>query len=64
MGLNIQSPAMSISHYRELAGWVLDWIRGLDEKELAIGIMVLYQLWLTRNDAREETRIIDPQQIA
>jgi ribonuclease HI len=43
---------------------VLDWIGGLEEKELTIGIMVLYQLWLARNDAREETRIIDPRQIA
>jgi hypothetical protein len=60
LGMNIQYPAMSISHYRELARWMLDWIGGLDEKELAIGVMVLYQLWLARNDAREETRILDP----
>jgi hypothetical protein len=43
---------------------MLEWIGGLDEKELAIGVMVLYQLWLARNDAREETRILDPLQIA
>jgi hypothetical protein len=26
--------------------------------------MVLYQLWLTRNNAREETRLADPVEVA
>jgi ribonuclease HI len=35
----------------------------LKEEELSVCIMVLYQLWLARNDAREEVRIADPRAI-
>jgi ribonuclease HI len=36
----------------------------LADKELSIGIMVLYQMWLARNNARHEARIEDPEAIA
>jgi hypothetical protein len=42
----------------------LDWLGQLEEKELAVGIMVLYQMWLARNEAREEDMITDPQDVA
>jgi hypothetical protein len=47
-----------------LQGWLLDWLSGLQEKELALGIMVIYQIWLARNEAREEAKIEDPHAIA
>jgi ribonuclease HI len=36
----------------------------VEEKELAIGMMALYQLWLARNEAREAPMIEDPEEVA
>jgi hypothetical protein len=44
--------------------WFLDWLGKVEEKELAIGMMALYQLWLARNDAREVPMIEDPEEVA
>jgi hypothetical protein len=35
-----------------------------EEKELAIGLMTLYHMWLARNDAREAPMIEDPDRVA
>jgi ribonuclease HI len=43
---------------------MLDWLEKLPDKEISVGIMALYQLWLARNEAREESRILDPASIA
>jgi ribonuclease HI len=37
---------------------------GVDDKELAFGMMAMYQLWLARNEAREEPMIEDPVEVA
>jgi hypothetical protein len=63
-GLGLHSPDATVLRQRELTGWILDWLGQLEEKELAVGIMVLYQMWLVRNEAREEDRITDPQDVA
>jgi hypothetical protein len=60
-GLRLRSPDATVLRQRELTRWILDWLGQLEERELAVGIMVLYQIWLERNDAREEDRISDPQ---
>jgi hypothetical protein len=36
----------------------------LEEKELAIGLMALYHMWLARNDAREAPMIEDSDRVA
>jgi ribonuclease HI len=62
-GLWLRSPDATVLRQRELTGWILDWLGQLEDRELAVGIMVLYQMWLERNDAREEDRISDPQDV-
>jgi hypothetical protein len=52
------------SSHRDLKHWLLDWISSLEEKELAISLMVLYHRWLARNDARKTLMIEDPDKIA
>jgi ribonuclease HI len=63
-GLLLPGPRQHTQRHAELRGWVLDWLGRLADKELSIGIMVLYQMWLARNDARDEARIEDPEAIA
>ena len=47
-----------------MQGWLLDWIGRVQEKERAMCLMTLYQLWLARNDARESAQIEDPNIMA
>jgi hypothetical protein len=49
---------------RELQSWLLDWLGKLLDKEVVVAIMILYQMWLARNDAREQVSIDDPGMIA
>jgi ribonuclease HI len=42
---------------------MLEWFSGMKEEELCLSIMILYQLWLARNEAREEVQIADPHEI-
>jgi hypothetical protein len=44
--------------------WLLEWFCRLEEKELAIGLMSLYHMWLARNDARDMPMIEDPARLA
>jgi ribonuclease HI len=44
--------------------WLLEWFSRLEEKELAIGLMALYHMWLARNDARDVPMIEDPTRLA
>ncbi|KAK1645408.1 hypothetical protein QYE76_063213 [Lolium multiflorum] len=43
---------------------MLEWIARLKPAELELVMTALYQLWLTRNDARDELIIEDPQRTA
>jgi ribonuclease HI len=49
--------------HRDLHGWLLQWLSGLQEDEINVCIMVLYQLWLARNDARDEAQVTSPHAI-
>jgi hypothetical protein len=44
-----------------VSNWLLTWIGRLPEKELAMSMMMLYQMWMARNDAREKEMIEDPR---
>jgi hypothetical protein len=35
----------------------------MKEDELTISIMILYQIWLARNEARDEVQIATPHEI-
>jgi hypothetical protein len=50
--------------HKALKLWLLDWFSNLEEKELALGLMTLYHMWLAQNDAREALMIEDPDRIA
>jgi hypothetical protein len=63
-GVQFSKPRVQYLNHKELQAWILDWLGHLGDRELALGIMVLYQLWLTRNNAREETRLADPVEVA
>jgi hypothetical protein len=63
-GTQFSKPRIQNLNHHELQAWILDWLGHLGDRELALGIMVLYQLWLTRNNAREETRLADPVEVA
>jgi hypothetical protein len=59
--LSLAAPAGVSRSFNALQGWLLDWFGALDEKELAISLMALYQLWLARNEARDKPMIEDPE---
>ncbi|KAK1618647.1 hypothetical protein QYE76_024164 [Lolium multiflorum] len=63
-GFQLPSPRQATHRATDLKGWLLDWLGSLSDKELSLGIMVLYQTWLARNEARDEVRIEDPGAIA
>jgi hypothetical protein len=49
--------------HRDLQGWLLHWFGSLKEDEINVCVMILYQMWLARNEAREEVRIAAPHAI-
>jgi hypothetical protein len=59
----MESPVADIRNHRLLHGWILDWLGRLEEKELGISILLIYQMWLARNEAREETQIVSPEEL-
>jgi hypothetical protein len=63
-GVQFSKPRIQNLNNNDLQAWILDWLGRLGDRELALGIMVLYQLWLSRNNAREETRLADPVEVA
>ena len=63
-GFRLEVPEMRVHEPRSLRFWLLDWFGRIGDKELAMGLMALYQLWQARNDARDSERIEDPLSIA
>jgi hypothetical protein len=45
MGLILISLPIRTKDYRELQGWVLGWFGSLSDRELAIGLLTMHQLW-------------------
>ncbi|XP_051197446.1 uncharacterized protein [Lolium perenne] len=62
-GLPFVKPDAMVRTYHDLHGRVLDWLGKLDDKELSISVMIMYQAWLARNDARDEVCIATPSVI-
>jgi hypothetical protein len=57
------TPPKKLLCHAELKGWLLDWIGKAKADHLSWMFMVIYHLWLARNDARESKCIEDPKEI-
>jgi ribonuclease HI len=57
-------PPVDLRTHRELQAWVLDWFHSLPAKDLGLVMTTLYHLWLSRNNARDESTIEDPERTA
>jgi ribonuclease HI len=53
-----------VHDFRDLKSWMLDWLARVKEADMDISLMVLYQMWLARNDAWESRLIENPESIA
>jgi ribonuclease HI len=53
------SPSHVLSQ-RDLQGWLFERFGCMNERELGLTLMVIYQLWLARNEARDAAQIEDP----
>jgi hypothetical protein len=62
-GLRLSRPRGYMQCHRDLQGWLLHWFGALNEDEINVCIMILNQMWLARNEAREEVRIAAPHAI-
>jgi hypothetical protein len=63
-GVTLDKPPRNLSCHSELKGWLLDWIGKEKGDKVAWMMMLLYNLWQARNEARETERIEDPKTIA
>jgi hypothetical protein len=60
-GTRVELPLKNICCHSELKGWLLEVIgRNSIEQNLWL-IMLLYNLWLAQNDARESRNLEDPR---
>jgi ribonuclease HI len=63
-GCALAPPPKLLSSHSDLKGWILDWIGNTDGSLLSLMLMMLYNLWMARNDARDNQRFEDPRSIA
>jgi hypothetical protein len=56
-------PPKSLRCHADLKGWLLDWIGKALGEEIVWWIMMIYHLWLARNDARQAPISADPRSI-
>jgi hypothetical protein len=63
-GFHAPTPPKRLRCHSELKGWLLDWIGKAPADKLSWFCMLIYKLWLVRNDARESKQIEDPRAIA
>jgi hypothetical protein len=63
LGLGFEKPPKFIRSHSELKCWLLEWM-GKSKHEIIDWFMLLvYNLWLARNDSRESQSIEDPRSI-
>jgi ribonuclease HI len=56
-------PPEEVRNQSLLSNWMLEWLASVQEAELDITLMTLYQIWLERNDARENKAIECPEAV-
>ena len=59
--MQLRTPPADVRSFSELKSWLLNWFGSMDDRELVVGFMTLYIMWLARNDAREKPCIEDPK---
>jgi hypothetical protein len=59
-----QCSPSDVHEFKDLKNWLLDWLARVREAFMDISLMVIYQMWLARNDARESKIIENPESIA
>lgn len=57
-------PPANVRTHRDLTQWMLEWLGTVKASDMDITMMVLYQLWLARNSARETRMMENPELIA
>jgi hypothetical protein len=62
-GVQLDSPPKRLACHADLKGWLLDWIGRCSADEAAWFFMLIYNLWLARNNARETHKLDDPSKI-
>jgi ribonuclease HI len=62
-GFAFEMPPKLIRGHSDLRAWVLDWLGKAKGKSVSLTMMLIYKLWLARNDAREKERIDNPEDI-
>jgi ribonuclease HI len=63
-GFKTPMPPTNLRCHSELKGWLLDWIGKAKDDELSWFCMMIYKLWLSRNDARDSKEMEDPRAVA
>jgi hypothetical protein len=57
-------PPVNIHNHKDMVNWMLEWLASVKDSEMDITLMVLYQTWMARNEARDGKKIEDPEIIA
>uniref|UniRef100_A0ACD5Z754 Uncharacterized protein n=1 Tax=Avena sativa TaxID=4498 RepID=A0ACD5Z754_AVESA len=60
-GLAVEKPPENTRCHADLKGWLLDVIGRSSSEQNTWMLMLLYNLWLVRNDAREPGKMEDPR---
>jgi hypothetical protein len=64
VGCSLDKPPARLACHSDLKGWLLDWIGKSKGKQVSWILMMVYNLWAARNEARKSRRIDDPLSIA
>lgn len=43
----------TVSYYTHICGWLLDWFQQANDEDRALGMQVMYHMWLAHNDRRD-----------
>jgi hypothetical protein len=62
-GSVVEMPPKLIRGHSDLHAWLLDWLDRAKGKNVSWTMMLIYKLWLARNDAREKERIANLEDI-
>jgi ribonuclease HI len=57
-------PPDEVHSQLHLTGWLLEWLGSICDSKMDITLMIMYHIWLARNDARETQRMEDPVCVA
>jgi hypothetical protein len=62
-GSAFEMPPKLLRGHSDLRAWLLDWLGRAKGKHVSLTMMLIYRLWLARNDAREKENIANPEDI-